>query len=316
MSNHWPTKVSVVVPVFNAAGHLQACIDSLLNQTLANIEIVFVNDGSTDQTLGMLRDSAKLDPRIKVLDQANQGASAARNLGMKHALGQYVYFFDSDDILDKAALSTMFSVAEQLDLDVLHIDAGLIIENEKFRHDLGLLKRLDRPVIFKDVVTGCELGHTMMAMNFYMPNPWLYFIKNDFLKQHSIQYYPGITNEDVLFSYLLLLKSKRAFHINEKLIQYRVHAGSITGISNISKTFLAHAVMHHYFAHQIDTENMTDCSDYYSLARKSLYLTVINLPHDLAEIETIREHVRSWPNVAQRYHALELLMAAEAIHSC
>ena len=106
-------KVSVIIPVYNVEKYLHECLDSLLNQTLKDIEIIAVDDGSTDSSLKILKDYAKKDKRLKVLTQENKGAGAARNLGMKHATGSYLSILDSDDYFDHSMLELLYKKAEK-----------------------------------------------------------------------------------------------------------------------------------------------------------------------------------------------------------
>lgn len=90
-------KVSVIIPVYNSAQYLTKCIESMLNQTLKEIEIICVDDGSTDESLAIIKNYKKLDSRIKILTQENKYAGVARNNGMRIAKGEYLFFLDSDD---------------------------------------------------------------------------------------------------------------------------------------------------------------------------------------------------------------------------
>lgn len=107
-------KISVIIPVYNTEKYLRECLDSVINQTLTDIEIICVNDGSTDSSLQILQDYAQKDKRIIVLTQKNKGAGVARNLGLKNAKGEYVAFMDSDDKYpEENILETMFSKAKE-----------------------------------------------------------------------------------------------------------------------------------------------------------------------------------------------------------
>ena len=101
-------KVSIIVPVYKSENYLDICLDSLLNQTFNDFEIICVNDGSPDNCINILRQYAKLDNRIKIYSQKNQGLSSARNTGLKYASGEFITFVDSDDFLSPAALDIMY----------------------------------------------------------------------------------------------------------------------------------------------------------------------------------------------------------------
>ena len=112
-------KVSVIVPVYNVEKYLKDCLNSVINQTLEDIEIICVNDGSTDNSLAILEDYAKKDSRIKIINQKNKGLSGARNTGMKHVQGEYILFLDSDDWLKEDALSELYWSHLDDNLDML-----------------------------------------------------------------------------------------------------------------------------------------------------------------------------------------------------
>ena len=111
-------KVSVVIPVYNVEGYLEECLDSVINQTLEDIEIICINDGSTDNSLEILEEYAKKDNRIKILNQENQGISATRNNGLKICKGKYICFLDSDDYLELNALMETYDISEKYSLDI------------------------------------------------------------------------------------------------------------------------------------------------------------------------------------------------------
>lgn len=138
-------KVSVVIPVYNTAPYLHQCLDSVLNQTLREIELICVDDGSTDGSAAILKEYASKSPvsrtSINILTQENAGQSVARNVGTAHARGEYIYYLDSDDALHPHALERLYQVAEALRLDVLFFDAEVLYETdtlrEQFQHAEG-----------------------------------------------------------------------------------------------------------------------------------------------------------------------------------
>ena len=98
-------KVSVVIPVYNTEKYVREAVESIMNQTLRELEIIIINDGSTDNSLQVVEELAAADSRIQVYSQTNQGLSMARNAGITHAHGRYIYFMDSDDLLEKDAIT-------------------------------------------------------------------------------------------------------------------------------------------------------------------------------------------------------------------
>ena len=118
--------VSAIVPVYNSEEFLEKCIESLRNQTLKDIEMIFINDGSTDNSLDILRGYEKIDSRIKVIDQKNSGPSVARNNGIKVAKGDYISFSDSDDWIDKNMYKDMYTIAKKNDSDAVVCDMKIV----------------------------------------------------------------------------------------------------------------------------------------------------------------------------------------------
>ena len=111
-------KVSVIIAVYNAEKYLVQCLDSVLNQTLKEIEIILVNDGSTDNSMQILEKYQKKDARVRVINQENQGAAAARNAGMKLAVGEYLSFLDADDFFSPEMLEEMYAGCVEQDADI------------------------------------------------------------------------------------------------------------------------------------------------------------------------------------------------------
>jgi glycosyltransferase involved in cell wall biosynthesis len=115
-------KISVIIPVYNSAQFLPSCLESVINQTLKDIEIICINDGSTDNSLFVLQEYARRDSRIKIFSQPNRGVSAARNVGLKIAIGEYICFIDSDDTADLNMLKKLYEVIIKYECDVALCD--------------------------------------------------------------------------------------------------------------------------------------------------------------------------------------------------
>ena len=128
------SEISVIIPVYNTEKYLKECLKSVINQTFTDMEIICVNDGSTDSSKEVLEKYKKVDKRIKVIElQENRGLSYARNRGFDSSKGRYIYFLDSDDELERNAMEILYNEAEKEKLDVIFFDAKIKYENEKFR---------------------------------------------------------------------------------------------------------------------------------------------------------------------------------------
>ena len=112
-------KLSIIVPVYNASKYLERCLDSVINQTLKEIEIICINDGSSDNSKTILENYAKKDNRIKIINQKNLGLSASRNKGIKYANGEYIFFVDADDWIELNTCEITYNFAKEKNLDLL-----------------------------------------------------------------------------------------------------------------------------------------------------------------------------------------------------
>ena len=124
-------KISVIVPCYNVEGYIKKGLDSLINQTLKEIEIILINDGSTDDTINILREYEKKDKRIIIIDKKNEGVSKARNDGLKISTGEYIAFMDSDDWYELNTLELMYNKAKENDYDIVACDTQAIYPDKK-----------------------------------------------------------------------------------------------------------------------------------------------------------------------------------------
>ena len=141
-------KVSVIIPVYNVDKYIEECLDSIINQSLKDIEIICINDGSSDNSLDILYQYEKLDERVKVINQTNKGLGATRNVGLSLAKGEYIYFMDSDDYLELTALEELYLIAKDKLLDIvifklINFHDG---SNDKFKSDYYEMKFLENRV--------------------------------------------------------------------------------------------------------------------------------------------------------------------------
>lgn len=123
-------KISVIVPIYNQEKYLKECIDSILNQDYGDFEVLLVNDGSTDNSLNICYEYSKNNDNIKVLNLEHGGVSNARNKGIKSASGKYVCFIDSDDIINKKFLSTLYMMISKYDSDIAEVDFRYITQED------------------------------------------------------------------------------------------------------------------------------------------------------------------------------------------
>ena len=217
-------KVSVIIPVYNTEKYVKESVESIMQQTLQDIEIIIINDGSTDNSLSVVNLLAQQDRRITVYSQSNQGLSIARNTGLEKVKGEFIYFMDSDDLLTNDALKTCYQecIAEQLDF--VFFDAESFYDDEKLSRTYHYQRNLD---IKNKVWNGAELLKKQYDTWNYRSSACLSFVKSDFIRQNQIQFYPHILHEDELYTALLYLKASRVKYIKQTFFKRRIRSNSI-----------------------------------------------------------------------------------------
>ena len=133
--------ISVIIPVYNSEKYLKAAIQSVIEQDYRDIEMILVNDGSTDDSLSICKQLQSNDSRIHIINQENSGVSAARNNGIRHAHGEYLIFIDADDLMDKDMLSVLYEKAIETDADIVSCGAAIVKDGMKGTTDRRVLKR-------------------------------------------------------------------------------------------------------------------------------------------------------------------------------
>ena len=214
-------KVSVIVPVFNVESYLNESLDSILNQTLKDIEIICINDGSTDNSLDILENYAKKDKRIKIISKENEGQGVARNVGLDNAQGEYISFVDSDDFIKKDMLEKLYNKAENNNLDLVMCKVSSF-DNETHEVDDDLwyysLKCFDG--FKKDVFNNLD---TKKFTDSISVTPYNKLYKRSFIETNNIRFPNKYIFEDEVFFYNVYLKAKRISLVDENLYYYRTN---------------------------------------------------------------------------------------------
>ena len=221
-------KVSVILPVYNVAPYLDETFTSLLSQTLQDIEIIAVNDGSEDNSEDIIKKYAQQDARISYYTQTNQGQSVARNLALQHATGEYIYMMDSDDVLDDPeVLRICYEYAERNKADFIFFDGDTLQEQ-----GASLLtwdyKRTD-DLLEDKAYQGEKLLNEMLDKWKHNCVVWLLLINHNYLKRIGLDFYPGIIHEDELFTTKLTLQSDKIFCLKKSFVKHRIRSASTMG---------------------------------------------------------------------------------------
>ena len=221
-------KISVVMAVYNAHNFLSDAIESVLSQSVREIELICVNDGSTDDSLDILRRYAEIDDRIQVFTHENHGASYTRNVALSNATGEYIHILDGDDIAPAGAYERMYTLAKKDDLDMLLFDAQVLYDTPSLaeQHE-DLTAYYKRNKEYGGVRTGEELFCALSADDAYRSQASMYLMKREYQQSKNIIFYEGITHEDQLYTFLALIQAPRTSHVNEPLFTRRIRENSV-----------------------------------------------------------------------------------------
>ena len=212
-SNALP-QVSIVIPVRNAARHLRECLDSVLSQTLRDIEVICVDNGSTDASPAILSEYAGKDDRVRVVrDDSGNGAGAARNAGLAVANGKWLHFVDADDVVRREAEETLVGLAEQAGADVVVFGA------EEYDDPTGLVTPLplDLSVDPRDEA----------FLRAYATCPWNKLFRRAFLSAAGIVFQEIPRSNDLAFTVEALCRAERIAVLDQALYRYRIHGGGL-----------------------------------------------------------------------------------------
>lgn len=230
--------LSVVVPVYNTDKYLEKCLNSLLNQDLNNYEIICVNDGSTDKSLSILKRYSNDHENIKLVTQNNSGQSVARNKGLQLARGKYLYFMDSDDILEENSLTYIISELEKYDLDMYIFDAVSFLDDSD-QNNFEVIN-YDKGHSYGFYERGSYLLADFVNNHVFTPQPCLYVTRKGFLDEHNISFIEGIIHEDEAFTVEAFLKAGKVIHENHHFFKRRIRPGSTMTNKITEKNFIGY----------------------------------------------------------------------------
>lgn len=214
-------KVSVIIPVYNVEEYLKECLDSVIHQTFTDIEIICVNDGSTDNSLAILQEYADCDNRIKIINKQNGGLSSARNEGLKYVTGELCYFLDSDDYIKTNLFEYAVKIFDKYDIDYLCFGTEPFLENDDISQD------------YKDLEQYLKIKYTGLKEVDYCVgrdtniHVWNKIYKTEHIKQYNLNFINGLLYEDIYFVWYYLFTSKNAYFTPYKFHNYRLRKGSI-----------------------------------------------------------------------------------------
>ncbi|WP_296878365.1 glycosyltransferase [Thomasclavelia sp.] len=227
--NNTYKKISVIVPIYNAEKYLFTCLNSIVNQSYSNLEIILIDDGSIDNSLNICNEFAAKDKRIKVIHKDNQGVSAARNDGIEYSSGYYIAFVDSDDYLELDMYERMMKINNQYDCDIVMCDCYKENNEKKeiFTHSI-------REGFYNHDMLVKEYFPTLLMTNSvdYPPtiSNWVCLFKRKVIIKHKIRYKAGMRfSEDLLFGSQFMYYANSFYYMkNQCLYHYVLNENSVT----------------------------------------------------------------------------------------
>lgn len=278
-------KVSVIVPVYNVEKYIQKCLESLINQTLKDIEIIVVNDGSTDNSDNIIREYVKkYNDKIKYYIKKNGGLSDARNYGLKFATGDYIAFLDSDDYVDTTIYEKMYNKAIKEKCDYVECDFIWKYDNKEKR-DIGIRYKNKHEMLIRARVVA-----------------WNKLIKRNLIEKIKIEFPKGLRYEDVEFFYKLLPHIQKFGVVEECLIYYVQRDSSIANTQNerTSEIFKVLDNVIDYYKHQeIYNEYKTELEYTYArLLLCSSFLRIVKIKNKQTRKKLLNE---TWKNLNDKF---------------
>lgn len=260
-------KVSVIIPVYNVEEYLETCLQSLIKQTLQDVEFICIDDGSTDRSREILESYAAEDQRFVLLSQHNQGQGTTRNNGIKNARGKYLIFVDSDDYIKPGTLQELYGFAEKYNADMVRFNYCQYNETDgrckhfsfacqikkKYRFDLKKIPYYS----WRDFKRGCLTELDVHA--------WLYFFRTDFIRNNNIEFAPARRGEDHLFTNGALLLAEKIYYLDKEYYTYRNRPASTVnscGMDNMSVFDNIEMMRQFIYSHGLGDELQEEFLDY------------------------------------------------------
>ena len=215
--------ISVIIPCYNSQEYLEECLDSVVNQTFEDFEVICINDGSTDNTLNILEKYAKADNRIRIISQDNSGLAASRNVGLANASGKYICFLDSDDYFELNTFQEVFDIAEEKSLDfvifkLLNFDDETRKTKPWDYFEMDFLKER----VGDNVFSYDDVADLLFKMNVTAPGK---LFRHEFIK--DFRFPEGLMWEDNPFFLHAMLNAKRVYFYDKRLYLRRIRESSM-----------------------------------------------------------------------------------------
>ena len=223
-------KISVIIPIYNVEKFVKEGIESVLNQTYTNLEIILVDDGSKDSSSAICDEYSKLDKRIKVIHKENGGLSTARNAGLDIATGKYIMFLDADDTYEPNSCEVLYNEIEKRDAD-------FVIGNYIHMTYDGV--KWENPLFDTNIYDNFEISINDYQKSFFVMNSvvWNKIFKRDFIEKHNLRFIPRALAEDAIFSTYCYVHTNKAYYIKDVVYNYRQNEPNKSISTNCTKAY-------------------------------------------------------------------------------
>ena len=256
-------KFSIIIPVYNVEKYIGKCLDSIMNQTYKDYEVIIVNDGTKDHSMEIVKDYD-----VKVINQKNQGLSAARNRGVKEATGDYILFIDSDDYIEKDLLKELNKSLKN-NPDLVRFQVQEVYDNGK------IMKYEETP--FED--KSGEEAFSLITSYHFVENAWCYLYKTSYYKENNYEFKKGTIHEDFGLIPIVIMKAKIVNAISYIGYNYFQRETGIMGDTNYEKTKkkVADMFIHYQFLEEEIKKTKLDSKIFKSYISNSLVLKICEL---------------------------------------
>jgi len=244
--------LSIVIPVYNVETYVEKCVRSVYDQNLSDniLEVIIVNDGSRDNSLKICEDLKKEYPKTQIINQENKGLSGARNTGLSHSKGKYVWFVDSDDWLPSNSIKPIISILDTQSPDFIWLGHS-VVQNQR-------IIKTYLPKVSKTPIKGDDFFKNHLNGLFYI---WKFIYNRNFLNNHGLRFYEGLLYEDLEFTPRFLEKAKSAISLQSSFYYYLIREGSIAnkiGEKNIADRFF---IIENHFKRLTESNNSNEYKD-------------------------------------------------------
>lgn len=220
--------ISVIIPLYNDRKYIKKCLKSIIRQTYQNLEIIVINDGSTDDSLNICRKMQKKDKRIIIKSQKNSGCAVARNKALKIARGKYIVFVDSDDYVKRNMIRELHDNMLKNDLQLLMFEGKVVYTGINPKNAVIQNNRYIKKHDYIEIQKGIDLFKKMRHNAEFSSVIWIMMYKREVLDKYKIKFTPKILHDDMLFTFKCLVLANRVKFIHKKYYIRRARKGSLT----------------------------------------------------------------------------------------